>query len=62
VRRPNEVHHEGSRETGRAFIIPASSKPFMVMRTNYFDQWKATKIYDSLEFIAEWEVKHGTRI
>lgn len=59
VRRPNEVHHEGSRETGRAFIIPASSQPFMVARANYFDQFNDAKIYDSLEFIAEWEVKYG---
>lgn len=59
VRRPNEVHADGSREEGRAFILPASSEPFMVARANYYDQWKNDKIFDSPEFIEEWEAKHG---
>jgi len=59
VRRPNEVHADGSRETGRAFILPASSAPFMVARANYFDQWRDAQIFDSPEFIEEWEIKYG---
>ena len=59
VRRPNEVHTDGSRETGRAFILTASSEPFMVARANYFDQWRGKKIFDAPEFIEEWEAKYG---
>lgn len=59
VRRPNEVHAKGSRETARAFILPASSEPFMVLRANYFDQWREAKIFDAPQFIEEWEIKYG---
>jgi type IV secretion system protein VirD4 len=60
VRRPNEVHYEGARETGRAFIIPAKGEPFMVMRRNYHEtKHYPTSYYDSPEYIRQWELKHG---
>ena len=59
ARYPNEIHYEGARETGRAFILPASSPPFMVKRVEYHKQWKDAQIYDDEKFIEEWERKHG---
>lgn len=60
VRRPNEVHYEGARETNRAFIVPASSEPFMVWRCNYHDRdYYDAGLYDSPTSITEWEIQHG---
>lgn len=59
ARYPNEIHYEGARETDRAFILPASSPPFMVKRVEYHKQWKDAQIYDDEKFIEEWERKHG---
>ena len=58
VRRPNEVHDEGSRETQRAFIIPASSKPFMVERIDYMTK-EGAGLFDAPDAIQQWERKHG---
>jgi len=59
VRRPNEVHEDATRETMRAFVIPASTPPFMVLRSAYMDKAPA-QIFDSPQFIREWEARHGT--
>jgi len=58
VRRPNEIHEDGTRETMRAFIIPASSPPFMVRRVNYMDT-NGTGLFDSPQAIEEWEARYG---
>lgn len=58
VRRPNEIHEDGTRETMRAFIIPASSKPFMVWRVEYMEG-NGTGLFDSPEAIEKWERQHG---
>lgn len=58
VRRPNEIHEDGTRETMRAFIIPASSKPFMVWRVNYMAT-EGAGLFDSPEAIEKWEKQHG---
>jgi type IV secretion system protein VirD4 len=58
VRRPNEIHEDGTRETMRAFIIPASSKPFMVRRVNYMDG-NSGGVFDSPEAIEKWEAQYG---
>lgn len=59
ARYPNEIHNEGARQTGRAFIIPASGQPFIIERSEYFQQWKSDKIFDSEKFIEKWESTHG---
>lgn len=58
VRRPNEIHEDGTRETMRAFIIPASSKPFMVRRINYMAT-ESAGLFDSPEAIEKWEIDYG---
>ena len=58
VRLPNEVHAEGARDTMRAFIIPASSEPFMVQRREYEDVF-ADHFYESPSSIRAWEAAHG---
>ena len=58
VRRSNEIHEDGSRETMRAFIIPASSPPFMVKRVNYMEE-NGGALFDSPQAIAKWEAQHG---
>lgn len=60
VRRPNEVHTDGARDEYRAFIVPASSEPFMVQRIEYFRQWQNDQIYDDPAFIDTWEAEYGT--
>jgi type IV secretion system protein VirD4 len=60
VRRPNEVHTDGARDEYRAFIVPASSEPFMVRRVEYFRQWQNDQIYDDPTFIDTWEAEYGT--
>lgn len=60
VRRPNEVHTDGARDEYRAFIVPASSEPFMVRRVEYFRQWQNDQIYDDPAFIDTWEAEYGT--
>lgn len=59
VRRPNEVHAEGSRETGRGFIVPASSAPFIVARVNYYDDAQNEQLFDAPDFIENWENEHA---
>lgn len=56
---PNEVHNLGARETGRAFILPAAGKPFMVERQPYFSALDGQGLFDSPQFIREWERRHG---
>ncbi|MEP3919377.1 type IV secretory system conjugative DNA transfer family protein [Ascidiaceihabitans sp.] len=58
VRRPNEVHEDGSRETLRAFIIPACTKPFMVSRVDYMNS-NGTGLFDAPDSIEQWESQHG---
>lgn len=58
---PNELHALGARETGRAFILPAAGKPFMVERQPYFTALANKGLFDSPQFINEWESKHGTK-
>lgn len=58
VLRANEVHALGARETGRAFVMPASGKPFMVARVPYM-QLHGQGAYDDPEFIKAWEARHA---
>lgn len=59
VRRPNEIHEAAPRESMRAFVIPASTQPFMVQRCGYMDL-AAQELFDSPQFIREWEKRHGS--
>lgn len=56
----NELHALGARETGRAFILPAAGKPFMVERQPYFTALAGKGLFDSPQFINEWEKKYAT--
>ena len=58
VKWANEIHYEGVRETMKAFVISASSAPFMIERVPYFKHFKANQ-YESLENIKDWEKAHG---
>ena len=58
VRLPNEVHEQSARETMRAFIIPADSKPFIVERQNY-DEIGTNGIYESPMYCQKWELNYG---
>ncbi|MEM7069261.1 MAG: type IV secretory system conjugative DNA transfer family protein [Pseudomonadota bacterium] len=59
ARYPNEIHSDGARQTGRAYVVPASGEPFMVMRAEYHVEYKNDQIFDSEDFIEEWESAHG---
>jgi type IV secretion system protein VirD4 len=59
VRFPNEIHEQGARESMRAFVIPADGRAFTVLRQNYDEVDAANAIFDSPNFIAEWEAAHG---
>ena len=58
VRLPKQIHDEGARETGRAFVIPASGRAFTVERQNYFSLPDGT--YDAPAFINAWEERFAT--
>lgn len=58
VRFSNEIHEQGARETMRAFVIPASGKPFTISRVPYMALTNQ-KIFDSPDHIIEWEKKHA---
>lgn len=60
VLRANEIHALGARETGRAFVLPASGKPFVAERVPYM-QLGGLGAYDSPEFISEWEARRGRK-
>lgn len=53
VRFPNEIHEQAARETGRAFVLPASGRCFTIARKPYTDLPRG--LYDSREFIEQWE-------
>lgn len=57
VRWPSEIHEQGSRTTGRAFIIPADTSGFTIKRQDYFKD--PAPLFDSLESINEWERLHA---
>jgi type IV secretion system protein VirD4 len=57
IRFPNEIRAEGARETGRAFVIPASGAGFTILRQPYHETFPA-HLFDSREHIAAWETKH----
>ena len=61
IRFPNEVKHEAGPETAKAFVIPAGGKPFMIRRMDY-DAIRETGLYDSPEFITEWERRYGALV
>lgn len=56
VRFPNDVHAEGARETGRAFVIPASGRGFTVQRMPYTTF--PAGLFDAPGFITAWEARH----
>lgn len=58
VLRANEIHVLGARETGRAFVLPASGKPFIAERVPYM-QLQGQGVYDSPEFISAWEAQRA---
>lgn len=55
---PNQVHALGARETMRAFVIPASGKPFMVQRVPYMSL-DGRQLFDGPADIARWEARFG---
>jgi len=61
VRLASEIHEEGARETGRAFIIPADAKTFTVQRQEYYKN-PVAGLFDSPDFCLEWERKYGGQI
>ena len=62
VRRPNEIHEEGARETKRAFIVPAKGDSFTVLRQDYFDRSVYSRdLYNSPDEIAAWETRFATQ-
>lgn len=61
VRFPNEIHEQGARESMRAFIVPADGRAFTVLRQNYDDVDAGAAIFDSPDFITEWEATHGRK-
>ena len=61
VRRPSEIHYQAARHTGRAFVIPADTRPFTIERLSYFDQKRFRGLYDSPEAIAGWEKRFQER-
>ena len=56
VRFANEIHEQGARETGRAFVIPASGRGFTIRRQSYTAF--PAGFYDAPDYISEWERKH----
>lgn len=56
VRRANEIHEMGARQTMRGFVIPASGRGFTVERVPYTRLPADT--YDAPDFITQWETKH----
>ncbi|MCP4184810.1 MAG: type IV secretory system conjugative DNA transfer family protein [Hyphomicrobiales bacterium] len=54
VRFANEIHGQGARETMRAFVVPASGKPFTIERVPYMALAKH-KLFDSPVHIRKWE-------
>jgi type IV secretion system protein VirD4 len=61
VRFPNEIHEQAAPDTMRAFVVPATGKPFMIRRKNY-DSIKHPGLFDSPQFITEWERRFGARV
>ena len=59
VRLSNEIHEMTARETMRAFVIPASGKPFSILRQNY-DAIEMPGIYDSPQMCIEWNQRYGS--
>lgn len=57
IRFPNEIHEQGARETGRAFVIPASGRAFTVRRQSYTSLPAGS--YDAPEFIRQWEERYA---
>ena len=56
VRWPNEIHTQAARWTGRAFVVPADTDSFTVLRQDYKDRRRFDSgLYDSPESIMEWE-------
>ena len=60
VRHSNEIHELTARETMRAFVIPASGKPFSIERQNY-DDISVEGIYDSPDFVVQWQQQYGDK-
>lgn len=54
IRFPNDIRAEGARETGRAFVIPASGKGFTIERVPY-TVLASSQVYDAPDHIAAWE-------
>jgi len=61
VRFANQIREEGAREQMRAFIVPASGKSFTVRRMSYMELTEL-EVFDSPDFIVEWERSFGSRI
>lgn len=60
IRFPNQIHVDGARETMRAFVIPASGRGFTVERVPY-TSLAHLNVYDSPDFISEWEQQFGRK-
>ena len=59
VRWPNEVHEETARQTLRMFVILADGRPVAIKRRNYDSL--PEHLYDSPEYIANWEKHFAAR-
>lgn len=60
IRWPSEIHSQGSRTTGRAFVIPADSAGFTIKRRDYHAGTPAG-LYDAPAFIKQWERAYAER-
>lgn len=58
VRFSNEIHDQGARQTMRAFVVPASGKPFTIHRIPYMEL-ADEMIFDGPDHIREWESRYG---
>jgi type IV secretion system protein VirD4 len=57
IRWPSEVHQQGNRREGRAFVISGDGKPFTVMRQDYYTD-KSVE-YENRAFLKAWEKKYA---
>lgn len=60
IRWPSEIHAQGARQHMRGFVVPASGAAFTIERKPYMNEIEQ-KVFDSPDFIKEWEARHAKR-
>ncbi len=61
VKLSNEIHDECARHTMKGIVIPADGKPFFIERQHH-DGILEGGLFDSPDYIQEWEARYGGRI